>query len=294
MLIARAIAEGAGLESRLDRLEAELAARDMPLASAAMLEHCGGVIEVAVPEGGVSNLAEAIDAAFDCPDRLIANGPFAVPSLFVSDMDSTMIGQECIDELADYAGVKDRVADITERAMRGELDFEAALRERVALLEGIDEDAVGSCLDERIEPTPGARTFVHTLKSRGARCVLVTGGFHQFADPIAELLGFDRVVGNRLGAEEGRLTGKLVGPLSNAETKLATLREERDALGEGALVMAAGDGANDVPMLRAAHMAIAYRAKPVAAEASGGASTSGDWTRMLDLLGVPSHEWVAG
>ena len=266
----------------------------MSLASASMLDHCGHVVEIAVAGDDGLALAEAIDAALDSPDRLIAHDTIQVPRLFVSDMDSTMIGQECIDELADYAGLKDRIADITERAMRGELEFETALRERVGLLEGLEEDAIGQCLDDRIAPTPGARTLVQTLKAKGVRCVLVTGGFHHFADPIAAMLGFDRVVGNRLETADGKLTGRLSGPVSHAETKREVLEEERDALGEGAIVMAAGDGANDVPMLRIADYAVAYCAKPVAREAAGGAITGGDWRRMLDLLAIPESEWVMG
>ena len=266
----------------------------MSLASASMLDHCGHVVEIAVAGDDGRALAEAIDAALDSPDRLIAHDTIQVPRLFVSDMDSTMIGQECIDELADYAGLKDRIADITERAMRGELEFETALRERVGLLEGLGEDAIRRCLDDRIAPTPGARTLVQTLKAKGVRCVLVTGGFHHFADPIAAMLGFDRVVGNRLETADGKLTGRLSGPVSHAETKREVLEEERDSLGEGAIVMAAGDGANDVPMLRIADYAVAYCAKPVAREAAGGAVTSGDWRRMLDLLAIPESEWVMG
>ena len=292
MLIARAIADGAGLESRLDRFEAALRKSDMALAAAQMLDHCGHVLEMALPDGDIQVLAQAIDDAFDTPDRLIARDIVGIPHLFVSDMDSTMIGQECIDELADFADVKPQVAAITERAMRGELDFEAALRERVGLLEGLEETAITRCLSERIEPTEGAGIFVRTLKAKGARCVLVTGGFHHFADPVARQLGFDRVVGNRLGTSGGKLTGLLAGPISHAQTKLDTLHEERAALGDNALVMAAGDGANDVPMLEAADYSVAYRAKPVAQAAAGGA-LHGDWRRMLDLLGIPESDWVA-
>ncbi len=186
--------------------------------------------------------------------------------------------QECIDELADFAGIKDKVADITERAMRGELEFESALRERVSLLHGLGERAIDNCLVERIRPVAGARTLVQTLKARGCRCVLVTGGFHHFADRVAEQLGFDRVVGNRLAVANGQLTGELAGPVSDASTKLATLKEERDMLGEGARVLAAGDGANDIPMLQAADYGIAYRAKPAARDAASGRIVSEDLT----------------
>ena len=156
-----------------------------------------------------ATLESALDAHFSDSDGLIARDAIRVPDLFVSDMDSTMIGQECIDELADFAGLKDRIAAITERAMQGELDFEAALRERVGLLEGLEESAIDRCLAERIRPTQGARVLVETLKSRGCRTVLVTGGFHHFADRVAEQLGFERVVGNRLEVAGGRLTADI-------------------------------------------------------------------------------------
>src|SRR5690606_31017060 len=146
--------------------------------------------------------------------------------VFVSDMDSTMIGQECIDELADFAGLKDQVAAITERAMQGELDFESALRERVGLLEGLDLGTIGTCLMERIQPVEGARTLVATLKHHGCRTVLVTGGFHHFADPVAEDIGFERVVANRLATTGDRLSGQLVGAITDSAVKARVLQEE--------------------------------------------------------------------
>ena len=239
-------------------------------------------------------LAEIVAKAFGPCDLLVSQAAPQLPRLIVSDMDSTMIGQECIDELADFAGLKSRVAAITERAMRGELDFGDALRERVGLLADLPEEAVTRCLRERIVPTPGARELIATLKSRGARCVLVTGGFHHFADAIAEQLGFDRVVGNRLGVSEGRLTGKLIGPISDAATKQATLEEELALLGEGAHVLGLGDGANDGPMLQASDYGIAYHAKPAALAFANGRIGRGDLTSVLKLFGVPQTEWVAG
>ena len=212
--------------------------------------------------------------------------------LLIADMDSTMIGQECIDELADFAGLKEQISAITERAMLGELDFESALRERVGLLAGLGEEAIERCLDERIEPTPGARTLVATLKAHGSRSVLVTGGFHHFADPVAEWLGFDRVVGNRLAVADGKLTGLLDGPISDASTKLAVLREEAERAGEGAHVLASGDGANDIPMIEAATYGFAYRAKPKARAAANGRIDHGDLTAILSLLGIPREDWV--
>ncbi|WP_100261046.1 phosphoserine phosphatase SerB [Qipengyuania seohaensis] len=294
MLIARLIAEQEGLETRLEKARAGLEEAGMPLASAAMLNFCGEVLEITFPDGQADTVTRVLSESFGDCDMLVADHAIEVPRLFVSDMDSTMIGQECIDELADYAGIKKHVAEITERAMRGELDFEAALRERVALLEGLNEAAIQQCLDERIRPVAGARTLVQTLRSHGCRPVLVTGGFHHFADPVAEMLGFDRVVGNRLAVSDGKLTGKLAGPVSDASTKLATLEEERGQLGQGARVLATGDGANDIPMIVAADYGVAYRAKPKARDAASGRIVSEDLTVLLSLLGIARTEWVEG
>lgn len=225
-------------------------------------------------------------------DLLASDGPPRIPSLFVSDMDSTMIGQECIDELADYAGLKPQIAEITERAMQGELDFESALRERVGLLAGLGEGAIARCLAERITPMPGAKTLVATLKAHGCRTVLVTGGFHHFADPVAEMLGFERVVGNRLEVADGLLTGGLAGPIADSSTKLRVLQEEAALLGKDTVSLATGDGANDIPMLEAATYGIAYRAKPKAKQAADGWIEQGDLTAILHLLGIPERDWV--
>ena len=215
------------------------------------------------------------------------------PRLFLADMDSTMIGQECIDELAAEAGVGTRVAAITERAMRGELDFEGALRERLALLEGLDAAVIDRLLATRIRPSPGARTLVQTLKSRGVRCILVSGGFTAFADVIGAALGFDRIVSNTLGIENGRLTGTVTGPVVDAARKLAVLEEERAQIPDGH-VIAIGDGANDLPMLRAADLGVAYHAKPaVAAEADAVIAHHG-LDALLWGLGIPRADWAAG
>ncbi len=223
----------------------------------------------------------------------LAADVIANPHLVISDMDSTMIGQECIDELADYAGLRSQVEAITERAMAGELDFEQALRKRVRLLAGLDEQAIADCLQERIRPMAGARELVATLKNKGARAVLVTGGFHHFADEVGAILGFDRVVANRLGVSDGKLTGELVGEIVDSSAKRMILEQERADLGQGAVVMAIGDGANDVPMLEVADYGIAYQAKPAARSAANGSIGHGDLTAILDLLQIPREDWVA-
>ncbi|MCB2068025.1 MAG: phosphoserine phosphatase SerB, partial [Erythrobacter sp.] len=196
--------------------------------------------------------------------------------------------------LADYAGLKPQIAEITERAMQGELDFESALRERVGLLKGLDEQAIRQCLDERIRPNPGARVLVETLKHRGCRTVLVTGGFHHFADPVADTIGFERVVGNRLEVANGALTGGLVGGVCGSHTKLAVLHEELNLLGGDAVSMGAGDGANDIPMIAASTYGMAYYAKPKARDAANGWIDRGDLTSVLRLLDVPQSDWVDG
>jgi phosphoserine phosphatase len=213
--------------------------------------------------------------------------------LLVADMDSTMIGVECIDELADYAGLKAEVASVTERAMRGELPFEAALAERVALLAGLEESAVDRCRAERVRPTPGAVALVRTMKRHGAFTLLVSGGFTRFADPLGAELGFDRIVANRLGAVAGKLTGTVELPILGAEGKRRALL---DAAAERRLrpdeTLAVGDGANDVPMLKEAGLGIAYHAKPAAAAAADAAVVHNDLTALLYAQGWARPEWA--
>lgn len=292
MLIARLIADPTQVETRLDGFRDDLAGRGSVLVSSAMLQTNASVLEMRVEGAGRGDLFSAIETHFGACDALVSRQEIAIPRLFISDMDSTMIEQECIDELADFAGLKEKISDITERAMQGELDFETALLERVGLLKDLDEGAIEQCLAQRITPTPGAKILTQTLKAKGARTVLVTGGFHHFADRVADWLGFDRVVGNRLGVANGKLTGRLDGPISDANTKLATLREEAATLGEGTHVLASGDGANDIPMLEAANYGFAYKAKPKAREMANGRLDQGDLTAILSLLGIPQKEWV--
>ncbi len=297
MLIARLIADHSGektvdLEKRLDAASEAFKALETPLASATIIDVGAPVIEMRFAEGRSHVTLDVIDRFFAPADVLVSEGDIVVPHLFVSDMDSTMIGQECIDELADYAGLKPQIAAITERAMRGELDFEAALRERVALLEGLEESAIERCLEERISATPGAAVLVATLKAHGCRTVLVTGGFHHFADVVGDMLGFDHVVGNRLEVVDGKLTGGLIGEICDGDTKLATLRTEAERLGDAARICAAGDGANDIPMIEAADYGFAYRAKPAARNAANGRIDVGDLTAILSLFGVTRRDWT--
>jgi len=292
VLIARLIADPASMETALDRAAAALAEKGWAMAGAQMLDFCGDVLEIQLAGGDAAVVREVLDASFGPCDLLMSDAEIVVPKLFVSDMDSTMIGQECIDELADFAGIKPQIAEITERAMLGELDFASALTERVGLLTGLEESAINRCLDERIVPMPGARTLVETLKARGCRTVLVTGGFHAFADPVAEMLGFERVVGNRLGVVDGRLTGRLASEIVDSTTKKQTLTDELARLGDGAVTLATGDGANDIPMIEAATYGVAYYAKPKAKAAANGWIDRGDLTSILKLLGISQADWV--
>ena len=292
MLIARLIAETSTLAANLDAARGELAGKGWPVAMAETVRSGMSAIELQLPHGDAAGVREVLDRHFVPADLLVADHEPVIPRVFVSDMDSTMISAECIDELADFAGIKDRIAEITERAMQGELDFENALRERVLLLRELEEGAIAECLATRIAPMPGAKTLVATLKAKGCRTVLVTGGFHQFADPVAEDLGFERVVANRLEVRDGKLTGELVGPITDSSVKRAVLLEELARLGEGATSLATGDGANDIPMLEAATYGLAYRAKPKARAAADGWIDRGDLTSILELLGIPRGEWI--
>jgi phosphoserine phosphatase len=292
VLIARLIADRATLAASLDAATVALEAEGMRLALAEMLDFCGDVLELSLPDGDPAALARIIDAHFQPSDVLISADAIRVPDLFVSDMDSTMIGQECIDELADFAGLKDHIAAITERAMQGELDFRSALKERVLLLRDLDESAIFECLNTRIAPMGGAKMLVETLKRKGCKTVLVTGGFHHFADPVADMLGFERVVANTLGVANGALTGEVAEPITDSAVKRAVLLEELAGLGEGSIAMATGDGANDIPMLEAATYGIAYRGKPKTRAAANGWIDRGDLTSVLNLLGIPEGDWV--
>lgn len=212
--------------------------------------------------------------------------------LLVADMDSTMITVECIDELADYAGLKAQVSEVTERAMRGELDFESALRERVALLKGLEESAVDRCHEERVKITPGAVPLVRTMKREGARCLLVSGGFSRFASRVAEAIGFDRAISNELHADNGVLSGTVGTPIVGAEAKKQALFEEAEAFGVAVEeILAVGDGANDIPMIQAAGLGVSYHAKPVTAAAADARIDHSDLTALLYAQGYARAEW---
>src|SRR4051794_28292718 len=213
--------------------------------------------------------------------------------LFMADMDSTMIGQECIDELADFGGLKAHVAAITERAMRGEIAFEPALRERVALLKGLPVAVVDEVIEKRIRLTPGARTLVATMRANGALTCLVSGGFTLFTSRVAAMIGFDEHRGNTLIVEDGTLAGRAEEPILGRDAKLTTLVELRERIGISPQdTLAAGDGANDIPMIEAAGLGVAYHAKPAVAAAAHARIDHGDLTALLYLQGFARADFV--
>jgi phosphoserine phosphatase len=206
--------------------------------------------------------------------------------MLLADMDSTMIGQECIDELADMAGVGARVKDITARAMNGELDFEAALTERVALLGGLPETVIARVLAERISYTPGGRVLVATMHAFGGHTVLVSGGFTAFTAAVAAHLGFDEHHANTLLVADGKLTGKVARPILGRAAKVSALERATARLGlTAADVIAVGDGANDLGMLHLAGAGVALHAKPAVAAQCDLRINHGDLTALLYLQG---------
>jgi phosphoserine phosphatase len=213
--------------------------------------------------------------------------------LLLADMESTIIQQECLDELADYVGLRTRVATITARAMRGELDFAAALRERVALLKGLDAEVLEEVYRKRVTLMPGAHTLIATMQASGATCALVSGGFTFFAKRVAARLNFDVHYANRLDIVSGKIAGTVSEPILGRDAKRAALRRlarahrlRRDE------TMAVGDGANDIDMLKAAGLGVAFRARPTVAAQAAVAIVNGDLTALLYLQGYTRREFV--
>lgn len=248
-----------------------------------------------LPASRAPDLREKLRAAFGtAADTALLPRVGRRKALLICDMDSTIIGQECLDELADFAGLKAEVAAITERAMAGELDFEGALTTRVAMLKGLDLAALQRCFEERISLNRGARTLVATMKANGARCVLVSGGFTFFTSRVADAAGFQAHRGNTLEDDGAALTGAVGLPILGREAKLTALQEECAALGvppRAALAM--GDGANDLAMIEAAGLGLAYRAKPVVAARAEAGIDRFDLTAALYLQGYERSEFVS-
>ena len=212
--------------------------------------------------------------------------------LLICDMDSTLIGQECIDELADFAGVKDKVVGITEMAMRGELNFEMALKARVALLKGLPLNALAKCYQERITLNPGVRTLAATMKASGAQTVIVSGGFTFFSQRVAEAAGFEHHHANSLLEDGAALNGQVAMPILGRDAKLETLKKYAADFGGPSHAVAIGDGANDLAMIKASGLGIAYQAKPIVARAAQCAIEHTDLTTALYFQGYRESEFI--
>src|SRR6476659_747637 len=257
-------------------------------------------VAVDIPFTGAEDI-KAIEARLrnargDLPIDIVVQ-PIATrrKKLFLADMDSTMIGQECIDELADFVGLKAHVAEITERAMRGEIEFEPALRERVALLKGLPVEVVAEVLAKRITPTPGGRELVATMRAHGAWTCLISGGFTLFTTAVAAMIGFQENRANELKVRDGKFTGEVAEPILGRATKLATLIELREAFDLDTIdTLVTGDGANDLGMIEAAGLGVAYHAKPAVAAAAAARIDHGDLTALLYAQGYRREEFVGG
>lgn len=214
--------------------------------------------------------------------------------ILIADMDSTIIEVECLDQLADFAGIKDKISAITERAMRGEIEFEAALHERVQMLEGLDVSALHDTWQSRITLTPGAKALVATMRANGAVTELISGGFTYFTSRVREAVGFDADQANELLIKDGKLTGKVRLPVLGSDAKLRRLeRLARENNLSPADIMAVGDGANDIPMLQAAGAGVAFRAKPTTAASVGMSVVHGDLTALLYIQGYAEAEFIS-
>lgn len=245
-------------------------------------------------DGDAARVRAALEGALAGVDVVVQVEAERRRRLLVADMDSTMITIECIDELADYAGIKPQIAEITERAMRGELDFEGALDARVLLLKGLDASVIDRCHAERVVIMSGARELVRTMRADGADCYLVSGGFTVFADRVAAEIGFNRALSNILEFTDGKLSGTVARPIVGAATKRETLLAEAEAHGlSPAQCLAIGDGANDIPMIQAAGLGVAYHAKPKTAAAAAARIDHGDLTALLYAQGYARKDWIS-
>ncbi|MBU6464555.1 MAG: phosphoserine phosphatase SerB [Bradyrhizobium sp.] len=257
-------------------------------------------VAVDIPFTGSQDVAAIVkrlsEARRDLPIDIVVQSQIdRRKKLFLADMDSTMIGQECIDELADFAGLKAHVAAITERAMRGEIAFEPALRERVALLKDLPVSVVDEVLKQRIKPRPGGRELVMTMRAHGAYTCLISGGFTLFTNAVAAMIGFQENRANELKIADGKLTGEVREPVLGRAAKLATLVELRESFDLDNLdTLVVGDGANDLGMIEAAGLGVAYHAKPAVAVAAAARIDHGDLTALLYAQGYRRDEFVEG
>ena len=291
MAIATLIAAGRLDDRLIDRALGSLREIDPNAAFAGWIDE-GDAVDLRV-SGDIRAIRWALDGLPEV-DLFVQPEEYRFKRLVVADMDSTIVGQECLDELADFAGLKREIAEITERAMQGQLDFKAALRERVALLSGLDEEAIGRCLAERVVPNPGAATLVRTMRVGGARAILVTGGFVSFADPIAKMLGFHAVRANRLLFDGGQLSGSVEDPIVDAKAKRDALIEAREEMGiRPEEVLAIGDGANDKLMVEEAGLGVAFRPKPALAEVADARLDYHGLDALLWAQGIRRRDWVS-
>ena len=254
-----------------------------------------GAADIFVEGGDLALLRKRVASAFERHEIDVCVQPAEGrrKRLLVADMDSTIISCECLDELADFAGLKAEIAAVTERAMAGEIPFEAALTERVARLAGLDLGVLQRTYDERVRLNPGARTLARTMTAHGARCVLVSGGFEFFTERVAEVAGFAAHRANRLIDDGARLTGAVAQPILGREAKLAALVEEAAALGlDLSQTLAVGDGANDLAMIEAAGLGVAWRAKPVVAARADARVDHTDLTALLYFQGYGADEFT--
>ncbi|MGB0908504.1 MAG: phosphoserine phosphatase SerB [Maricaulaceae bacterium] len=249
------------------------------------------IFECNDPAAMQARLSEALNALYIEADICVQPIETRKKTLLICDMDSTLIGQECIDELADFAGVKAEVSAITERAMRGEIDFDGALKKRVSLLKNLNISVLETCFEERIKLNTGARTLCQTMKAKGAKTVIVSGGFTFFTGRVAKACGFDDHQANTLIEQGSTLTGEVGMPILGREAKLDALMDHSKGAPQTALAI--GDGANDLAMITAAGLGIAYYAKPAVAAAAHCAINHTDLTTALYYQGYKDSEFAA-
>jgi len=272
-------------------------ARDYLAESAIKIEQekwieTGRVLDL-IFDGDISKAQNALLPLTEEIDLVVQATENREKKLLISDMDSTMITVECIDELADYAGIKEQIAKVTERAMQGEMDFEEALRARVALLKGLHRQNIETCLHERVSLTSGAKTLVRTMASRGAHCVLVSGGFNQFAKSVAKELGFHEYYANELKIIDDILTGAIDGDIVDAQRKKIIhnhIIANNSWMNDNSI--AVGDGANDIPMIKSAGLGVAFHAKVAAEKEADMMVRHNDLTALLSAQAISNVDWV--
>jgi phosphoserine phosphatase len=289
--------------SRDGILDEKLQARAIVLAKGAGVDnvtleilHPATAIDLTVPahhEALTVALRKSFEDFEGCDVFVQAKDEFRRKKLLVADMDATMIEGETLDELAAHFGLKDKIAPITQQAMRGEIDFAEALRMRVALLRGMPVSALQETLDQ-VHYSKGAKTLVGTMRRHGAQCVLISGGFDFFTVPVAQTLGFHKNIGNRLGIEYDMLTGEVTPPIIDKNTKKKTVEDEARALGlDPRVAVAVGDGANDIPMLQTAGAGVGYFGKPAVVAATPYQIRHTDLTSILYMQGYTKREFAA-